>query len=97
MQNLQPAVERVFESAPLTAAERLSQLVSESAFVAAQELLNNLDAEELSYLVEQVRLLLRTQGVESPAWQHLSYYELHKIASGAFHIQSGKVILLGEA
>ena len=84
-------------SAALTATERLGQLVSERAFVAAQELLNNLDAHEFNYLVEEVGLLLRAQGVEAPAWQDLSDYELHKIASGAFHIQNGKLILLREA
>ena len=84
-------------SATLTATEMLGQLVSERAFVAAQELLNNLDAYEFNYLVEEVGSLLRAQGVEAPAWQDLSDYELHKIASGAFHIQNGKLILLGEA
>jgi hypothetical protein len=84
-------------SATLTATEMLGQLVSERAFVAAQELLNNLDAHEFNYLVEEVGLLLRAQGVEAPAWQDLSDYELHKIASGAFHIQNGKLILLREA
>jgi hypothetical protein len=90
-------VPRIDQSVSLTAAEMLRHLVSENALVAAQELLNNLDAVEFSYLVEEVRLLLRAQGVESPAWRHLSDYELHKIASGAFHIQNGKLILLGEA
>jgi hypothetical protein len=75
----------------------LSHLVSESEFGAAQELLNNLDADELRYLIEEVGLLLCAQGVESPAWQDLSSYELHKIASGAFHFQDGKLILLREA
>ena len=84
-------------SAALTATEMLGQLVSERAFVAAQELLNNLDAHEFNYLVEEVGLLLRAQGVEAPAWQDLSDYELHKIANGAFHIQNGKLILLREA
>ena len=84
-------------SATFTATERLGQLVSERAFVAAQELLNNLDAHEFNYLVEEVGLLLRAQGVEAPAWQDLSDYELHKIASGAFHIQNVKLILLREA
>jgi hypothetical protein len=85
------------QTAPLTAAETLGQLVSEGAFVAARELLTSLDTEEFWHLVEEVRLLLRAQGIESPAWQRLSAYELHKIASGAFHIQDGKLILLGEA
>ncbi len=35
-------------SATLTATEMLGQLVSERAFVAAQELLSNLDAHELA-------------------------------------------------
>jgi hypothetical protein len=84
-------------SAPPTAAEMLGHLVSESAFVAARELLTNLDAEEFWHLVEEVRLVLHAQGVESPAWQSLSAHEVDKIASGAFHIQDGKLILLGEA
>jgi hypothetical protein len=81
----------------LTTTAMLSQLVAQRAFAAAQELLSNLDANELGYVVEEVDLLLRAQGVESPAWQDLSEYELHKIASGAFHIENGKLILLGEA
>lgn len=85
------------QSAALTATERLSHLVSKSAFVAARELLTDLDTEEFWRLVEEVRLLLRAQGVEAPAWECLSPYELDKIASGAFHIQNGKLILLAEA
>jgi hypothetical protein len=85
------------QSAPLTAAEMLSHLVSESAFVAARELVTNLDAEEFWHLVEEVRLVLHAQGVESPAWQSLSAHEIDKIASGAFHIHDGKLVLLAEA
>ena len=85
------------QSAPLTAVEMLSHLVSESAFVAARELLSDLDAEEFWHLIDEVGLLLRAQGVESPAWQRLSDHEIDKIASGAFHIQDGKLVLLGEA
>jgi hypothetical protein len=82
---------------PLTATEMLGHLVSERAFGAAQELLSNLDADEFGYVVEEVGMLLSAQGVESPAWQDLSEFELRKIASGAFHLQNGKVVLLGEA
>ena len=90
-------VPRNDEAYALTATEMLGQLVSERAFTAAQELLSNLDANEFGYVVEEVGLLLRAQGVESPAWQDLSEYELHKIANGAFHIENGKLILLREA
>jgi hypothetical protein len=85
------------QSAPLTAVEMLSHLVSESALVAARELVTNLDAGEFWHLVEEVGFLLRAQGVESPAWQSLSAHEIDKIASGAFHIQDGKLVLLAEA
>jgi len=95
--SIRRSVPYAHQSDTLTATEMLGRLVSERAFVAAQELLSNLDAHEFDYLVEEVGVLLRAQGVEAPAWQDLSEYELHKIASGAFHIQNGKLILLGEA
>jgi len=40
---------------------------------------------------------MHDQGIELPDWERLSEHELRKIATGAFHLRDGKVVLTADA
>jgi len=85
------------QSASVSPAQMLNRLVSAQALDAAEILLNDLDEQEFEDCLEEMRALMRDQGIELPDWERLSEQELRKIARGAFYLSDGKVVLMTEA
>jgi len=85
------------QTVALSPAQTFNHLVRASALDAAQDLLNELEGEGLEHCIEEIRELMHDQGIELPDWERLSEHELRKIATGAFHLRDGKVVLTADA
>jgi len=85
------------QTVALSPAQTLNYLVRANAFGAAQDLLKDLDDQGLENCIEEIRVLMHDQGIDLPDWEQLSEHELRKIATGAFRLRDGKVVLTADA